>query len=108
MFPSTSPSITNKSTGTIESGMEFRSGTSGLGSGNENSSLLSNSGLLTKSSDISTLNDKNTNKHGFGEDDPLGTTDPGGDPNGSVIPISDGWGFLLLLAALYAIIKRYF
>ena len=36
-----------------------------------------------------------------------GTTDPGGDPTGPPIPISDGWGFLILLSVVYIILKRY-
>lgn len=34
-------------------------------------------------------------------------TDPGGDPKGDPIPVPDGWGFLLSLAAVYVLIKKY-
>jgi len=37
-----------------------------------------------------------------------GGTDPGGDPIGPPIPVPDGFGFLLLLAVSYAILKKYF
>lgn len=34
------------------------------------------------------------------------TPDPGGDPTGRAIPVGDGWGFLMLCAIAYGIIKN--
>jgi hypothetical protein len=85
------------------------SGTSGLGKGSSGSSTnLPNTGLISMSTDLSLLADNNTTRQGGGLDDPIGTSDPGGDPTGPPIPIPDGWGFLLALAVVYGIIKKSF
>lgn len=87
------------------------SGASGFGKGsNGSSSNLPNGGLISMSTDLSLLADNNTTRQGGGLDNPIGTSDPGGDPNPNspVIPIPDGWGFLLALAAVYGIIKKSF
>lgn len=85
------------------------SGATGFGKGSNGSSTnLQNNGLISMSTDLSLLADNNITRQGGGLDNPIGTSDPGGDPTGPVIPIPDGWGFLLALAAVYGIIKKSF
>ncbi len=74
----------------------------------EDQSVFQNKGLISSSTDLSLLVDNDPTRQGTGLNDPLGTTDPGGDPFGPPIPVPEGWGFLLVLAGVYAIVKKYF
>jgi len=85
----------------------FSSSKSGKNTSSDGNSQ--NNGFASSSSDFSLLADNNMLRQGAGTVNPLtDTTDPGGDPFGDPIPISDGWGFLLLLSAVYIVIKRFF
>lgn len=72
------------------------------------SSATQKSSLFTASNDISMLTGNNATRQGGTATNPLETTDPGGDPTGPPIPVSDGWVFLLVLAACYALVKKFF
>ena len=69
------------------------------------SSVTMTNGITTLSTNLSTTN--TSTKYSTGASI-SGGTDPGGDPTGPPIPVPDGWGFLLLLAASYGIIKKKF
>lgn len=109
------PIATNNQSVKINKGSAAGDGGISVASGfrkgsNSSSTNLPNSGLISMSTDLSLLADNNTIRQGDGQDNPIGTSDPGGDPNPNspVIPIPDGWGFLLALAAVYGIIKKSF
>lgn len=106
-LPSSTP-ITKDTKKSVGGNGGFGGGLAGLGNGSNSSTNLSNSGLISMSTDLSLAAENDVTKQGGGLDNPLGTTDPGGDPTGPVIPIPDGWGFLLALALAYGVIKRSF
>jgi len=98
----------NSSTGSDETGFSGFSSNK-LGSSSTNSSDFQNNNLISTSTDLSLLSDNNITRQGSTETDQLGTptTDPGGDPFGPPIPVPDGWGFLLVLAGIYTVVKKY-
>lgn len=76
---------------------------SGSSAGASSSATMSN-GIATLSTNLSPSN--NSVRQGASAST-TGGTDPGDDPlPDTAIPVPDGWGFLLLLAAIYAFIKR--
>lgn len=84
-------------------------GVSSFGKGiNGSATNLPNSELISMATDLNLLADNNITRQGGGVDNPVGTSDPGGDPTGPIIPIPDGWGFLFALAVAYGIIKKSF
>lgn len=107
-LPSNPPITKDSKSSSVGGNDGFGGGLAGLGNGSNSSTKNSNSGLISMSSDFSLMADNDITKQGGGLDNPLGTTDPGGDPTGPVIPIPDGWGFLLALALAYGVIKRSF
>jgi hypothetical protein len=91
------------------------SGGMGAGGGsfasNESSGAVASSAVTMTSGGITTLSaltmnlSNKTNQYTPAS----GGQNPGGDPEaGTRIPVPDGWGFLLLLAASYGIIKKKF
>lgn len=69
-------------------------------------SLLTGTQYLSLSSDVNqTLAPTVVPFQGTTPSNPLGTTDPGGDPTGNPIPVGDGWLFLISLAVVYGVIK---
>lgn len=106
-----SQAANNNSSANSTSGIgdaNFSSSKSGKNSSSDGNSQ--NNGFASSTSDFSLLANNNTLRQGaVGVVNPLtDTTDPGGDPFGDPIPISDGWGFLLLLSAVYVVVKRFF
>lgn len=108
--PSTTQILKNQSKGAGSSEGGFGSVASGVQKKDNNS--VSNNGLSSMSTDLSSLTNNNTFRKGAGGlNEPIvypTTTDPGSDPTGPVIPIPDGWGFLLALALAYGVLKRSF
>ncbi len=94
--------------GIRSSGNNFTEAFSDLGTESNTQSTFQSKRLISISTDLSTLVDNNITRQGGETIDPLGTTDPGGDPFGPPIPVPDGWGFLLVLAGIYTIAKKYF
>ncbi|MDP4238208.1 MAG: hypothetical protein Q8904_01890 [Bacteroidota bacterium] len=69
----------------------------------ENVNTVSRTGFMSLTTDLNNLS-TSTTKQSATNENPLGGTDPGPDPNGSVIPVGDGWGLLFLLGVCYALI----
>jgi hypothetical protein len=96
---------------TQSSGIEqgsFASSQSGTKSNNSGSEFQRNS-FISSSNDFNLLATNNLFRQGADAINPLiDTADPGGDPFGPPIPITDGWVFLLGLSVVYVIIKRFF
>ena len=82
------------------------------GSGGSASSMSTGNNMTgdatTLSADVNMSTSSTRQSAGAGSS--TATTDPGGDPDsGTAIPVPDGWGFLLLLAVIYAFMKtKYF
>lgn len=79
-------------------------------SGSNNQAENHDYGFTAISSDLTTTTISNTNnpttKQSVGNS-LADVSDPGGDPTGPIIPVGDGWTFLLFLAGTYAVIKRF-
>jgi len=78
-------------------------------SGSNNQAENQDYGFTAISSGLTTITISNTNPttkqsvvHSVAD-----VSDPGGDPFGPIIPVGDGWAFLLFLAGTYAVIKRF-
>lgn len=69
-----------------------------------NNTTTQNTGIISMSTDMTTLEDYSTNRQGVTTGD--GGTDPGDDPNGPPIPVGDGWIFLLVLVSVYSVWKK--
>jgi len=98
----------NKSSAGVNGGAStFISNNSSKNSDASSSVTMNSGGVTTMSSDLAT---PPTTKQAVNYGANQGGTDPGGDPDptGPPLPISDGWVFLLLLAASYGIIKKRF
>lgn len=110
MIDNNSGNSKNNDHGSINSSENSFAGTFASRSGSKSNpqSTFQNNGLISTSTDLSTIIDNDMTRQGTETDNPLGTTDPGGDPFGPPIPVPDGWGFLLVLAGIYAIAKKYF
>jgi hypothetical protein len=73
----------------------------------QNSAIPQTVGFTTLSTDLSSSNKDIVTNPQLCETPPSSPlTDPGGDPNGRAIPVGDGWGFLMLCAIAYGIIKN--
>ncbi|MDR3652978.1 MAG: hypothetical protein P4L34_08415 [Paludibacter sp.] len=86
-------------------GVFISNNSSGRSSANSNTVVMNN-GITTMSTNLVTGNVRQLATNGTL--DTGGGTDPGGDPTNPPIPVPDGWGFLLLLAAGYGILKQRF
>jgi hypothetical protein len=73
----------------------------------ENANAVTRTGFMSLTTDLNNLSN-NTTRQSAGNENPLGSTDPGPDPNGSTIPVGDGWGLLFLFGVCYALIKKRF
>ena len=90
----------NNGSGSGDSGA---SGSSGSRGGSQNASISQNPGVTTAGVDLSIFSDStrllasnNSPQRADGFSDP-GSEDPLGEP----VPVPEGWGFLILMAALY-------
>lgn len=116
-----SSSTTTTSSYSVSQQSLTQSTTSGTGSSDGGGTFISNNSRGSKSAGTysvgmkngittisSNLNMDNTTKQGASQGVNDGGTDPGGDPTDPAIPVPDGWGFLLLLAAGYGLKKNFF
>lgn len=94
---------TTGSSGMPDGGNTFISSRTTRSNASTASSVTMTNGITTLSTDLAT---NNTTRQSVGAST-SGGTDPGGDPIGPPIPIPDGWGFLLVLALTYGLLKKY-
>lgn len=81
------------------------------GSGGSASSMSTGNNMTSDATTLSAdINMSSSTRQSAGAAGSTAATDPGGDPDsGTAIPVPDGWGFLLLLAGVYAFVKtKYF
>ena len=102
--PIQSVKTNNSSTGLNEGGSTFISNNSSKSSDASSAVTMSSGGVTTLSSDLTT---PPTTKQAVNYGANQGGTDPGGDPTGPPLPITDGWIFMLLLAATYGVAKKW-
>lgn len=97
---------TNNRSGSMGAGgATFISNNGSSGTNGSSTTVAMNNSITTLTSN---LNVSNGTPRQNASASTNGGTDPGGDPTGPPIPVPDGWGFLLFLAAGYGIIKKYF
>lgn len=95
--------LKNGSSGGSAGGGNFAS--NGGSGGAAGSSVAMTGGGITTLSALTMISSDKSNQYNPSS----GGQNPGGDPDASTrIPVPDGWGFLLLLAASYAVIKKKF
>lgn len=80
--------------------------TSARGRNSNDNTVAQNTSVVSLSTDMTMFDDYSTNKQSVGAGGD-GGTDPGGDPTGPVIPIGDGWVFLMVLVSGYSIWKKF-
>jgi len=80
------------------------SGASASGRSSGNNSGASSYGFMALATDASPFISKTSAAPATLFD---GGTDPGEDPTGDPIPVTDGWGFLLMMAAGYAVFRNW-
>jgi hypothetical protein len=96
--------LKNGSSGGMAGGGGFAS-SEGSGGSAAGSTVAMNGGGVTSLSALTMLSSSKANQYIADS----GGQNPGGDPDaGTRIPVPDGWGFLLLLAASYGIVKKKF
>jgi len=105
---SQSPAYGNQkssSSGNANIGGVFISNNNSRRSDGSSAIAMSNGGITTLSTDLTAT----STKQGVSYAANHGGTDPGGDPDPKTrIPVSDGWVFLLALAASYGFLKKKF
>ncbi|MFT3752661.1 MAG: hypothetical protein QM800_07225 [Paludibacter sp.] len=71
------------------------------GRGSNNNAVAQNTGVVSINTDMTMLDNYSNNKQSVGPGGD-GGADPGGDPTGPVIPVGDGWVFLMILVSGYS------
>lgn len=97
------------SVGSAAGGSSFISNNASGVSSASSAVTMNSSGIATLSADLNAISGSKTKAAGDPYAPNQGGQNPGGDPDPKTrIPVPDGWGFLLFLAASYGIIKRKF
>ena len=98
-------SNSNKSSTHVGYGNDVLLGYNSYNVSNNNNSNKNSTGFVSMSIDLSLFGESSSNKQTVDYAPNQGGMDPGGVPTGDIIPVGDGWILLLIMAALYAIIR---